>query len=72
MYKNPQKSRYGAGILSALARFFSIGGRQVAPRIRRGNFSLPPQDQQEIQAKAQAKRERKLRRPNGYYNGNRM
>lgn len=72
MYKNPQQQHYGAGMLAALASFFTGGRRRRKTiRIRRGNFSLSPQDQQEVQAKAEAKRQRKLRRPNGYYNGNR-
>lgn len=58
-----------AGLLSALLGFF--GGNRLRRHVRvpSGNRALPPHMQQEIMAKAQAKRERKMQRPQGWYNG---
>ena len=57
-----------SGLLAALMGFF--GAARTAGRRRpSGNRAAPPHIQQEIQAKAHAKRERKLDRAQGWYNG---
>lgn len=57
------------GLLATLLGFFGAGRMRRSVRVPTGNRSLPPHMQQEIQAKAQAKRERKMQRPQGWYNG---
>ena len=63
-----RRSGKNSGLLAALMGFFGAG--PVAGRRRpSGNRAAPPHIQQEIQTKAHAKRERKLARPHGWYNG---
>ena len=63
-----RRSGKNSGLLAALMGFFSAG-RTAERRRPFGNRAAPPHIQQEIQAKAHAKRERKLTRPQGWYNG---
>lgn len=63
-----------SGLLAALMDFFGAG-RTAERRRPSGNRAAPPHIQQEIQAKAEAKRNRKLNRyaftdgTSGWYNG---
>ena len=60
------------GLLSILGQYFVLcGGRSRAVRSHRvpTNHRLPKEVQKQIIAKAQAKRERKMARPQGRYNG---
>ena len=63
--RNPQQKFYGASMLENLKRFFGMDYKKKPS----GNRAMPPHLQQETQARAQAKRERKLDRPQGWYNG---
>ena len=64
MFRRTGKS----GLLTALMGFFGAG-RTAEKRQPSGNRSLPPHMQQEVQAKAQAQRKRKMNRPQGWHNG---
>lgn len=57
------------GLLATLLGFFGAGRTRRSFRVPTGNRSLPPHMQQEVQVKAQAKRERKMQRLGGWYNG---
>lgn len=63
-----KRSGKNADLLAVLMGFFGSarGGGKRQPS---GNRAAPPHIQQEVQAKAHAKRERKLARPQGWYNG---
>ena len=65
MFRRTGKS----GLLAAMMGLFGAGRIRRNVRVPTGNRSLPPHMQQEIQAKAQAKRERKMARPQGWHNG---
>ena len=66
-----KNSLKGLGLLTALGRFFGLGGSRSNRSYSnmRTNHRLPKAVQNEIIAKAQAKRERKMARPQGWYNG---
>lgn len=66
---NKARSGDKAGMLAALLGFFGAGRNRRHIRVPTGNRAAPPHIQQEIQAKAHAKRERKMQRPQGWYNG---
>ena len=68
MFGNKARAGGKAGLLAALMGFFGAA-RGAGRRRPSGNRAAPPHIQQEIQAKAHAKRERKLARPQGWYNG---
>lgn len=65
------------GMMATLAAFFGLGSkgtghspaalRAFGYKRTQGNKMLPPHMQQEVMAAAQAKRERKLARPQGWY-----
>ena len=58
------------GLLAALGKFFGLNGRgRSSTKHVPTNYRLPKEIQEQIIAKAQAKRERKLARPQGWYNG---
>ena len=63
-----RRSGKNSGLLAALMGFFGAG-RTAGRRRPFGNRAAPPHIQQEIQAKAHTKRERKLDRAQGWYNG---
>lgn len=60
------------GMLSLLNRYFGISRSQRSHKqhhYRPSNHRLPKEVQEQIIAKAKAKRERKMARPQGWYNG---
>ena len=60
------------GLLSIMGQCFVLGGghsRAVRSHRVSTNHRLPKEVQKQIIAKAQAKRERKMARPHGWYNG---
>lgn len=63
MFKRKGKS----SLLTTLMGFFGAN-RTAEKRQPSGNRSLPPHMQEEIRAKAQAKRKRKMARPQGWHN----
>jgi hypothetical protein len=75
----PAAARSGGklGMMATLAAFFGLGSKGTGPsraalrafgyKRTQGNKMLPPHMQQEVMAAAQAKRERKLARPQGWY-----
>ena len=59
-------------MLSLLSRYYNTGRSQRSHKqhhYRPSNHRLPKEVQKQIIAKAQAKRERKMARPQGWYNG---
>lgn len=63
-----RRSGKNSDLLAALMGFFGAGPTAGKPTPS-GNRAAPTHIQQEIMAKAQAKRERKMQRPQGWYNG---
>lgn len=63
-----KRSGKNSDLLAALMGFFGAG-RTAGMRQPSGNRAAPSHIQQEIQAKAHTKRERKLNRVQGWYNG---
>ena len=60
------------GMLSLLSRYFGTGRSQRSREqhpYRPSNHRMLKEVQEQIIAKAQAKRERKMARPQGWYNG---
>lgn len=63
------KPKTSRSMLAALLGLFGMGARAPGRRMPSGNRSLPKEQQQEVMDAAQRRRERKMARPQGWYNG---
>ena len=64
-----KKRNYISNLLGTLLGFFPRLPHKRNKPLPQGNRSLPTEMQKEIMAKAQAKRDRKKARSQGWYNG---